>query len=138
MNRYIPLILLFLLTLLANPLGAQVNAKDYRLAIEKISEKMVIDGVLDEPAWNRAQVAKDFFMITPVDTGKARQLSEARVAFDDEYLYISVIFYNNAFKGPYVVESFNRDISFGKNDKLLIAIDPFDNPTTGLSFGLNA
>ena len=73
MNRYIPLILLFLLTLMATPLGAQVNAKDYRLAIEKISEKMVIDGVLDEPAWNRAQVAKDFFMITPVDTGKARQ-----------------------------------------------------------------
>ena len=138
MNRYIPLILLFLLTLMATPLGAQVNAKDYRLAIEKISEKMVIDGVLDEPAWNRAQVAKDFFMITPVDTGKARQLSEARVAFDDEYLYISVIFYNNAVKGPYVVESFKRDFSFGKNDNLLIAIDPFDNQTTGFSFGLNA
>ncbi|MGA0384287.1 MAG: DUF5916 domain-containing protein, partial [Flavobacteriaceae bacterium] len=138
MNRYFPLALLLLLGGLLAPLNAQVNAKDYRLVIEKISEKIVIDGVLDEPTWNRAQVAKDFFMITPVDTGRARQHSEARVAFDDEYLYISVIFYNNAVKGPYVVESFKRDFSFGKNDNLLIAIDPFDNQTTGFSFGLNA
>ena len=138
MNRYFPLALLLFLGGLLAPLNAQVNAKDYRLAIEKINEKIVIDGVLDEPAWNRAQVAKDFFMITPVDTGRARQHSEARVAFDDEYLYISVIFYNNAVKGPYVVESFKRDFSFGKNDNLLIAIDPFDNQTTGFSFGLNA
>jgi hypothetical protein len=134
----IPLLFALLFTVFSIQLSAQVNAKDYRLAIEKISEKIVIDGVLDEPEWNRAQVAKDFFMITPVDTGRARQHSEARVAFDDEYLYISVIFYNNAVKGPYVVESFKRDFSFGKNDNLLIAIDPFDNQTTGFSFGLNA
>lgn len=134
----IPLLFALLFAGISIQLSAQVNAKDYRLAIEKISEKIVIDGVLDEPAWDRAQVAKDFFMITPVDTGRARQQSEARVAFDDEYLYISVIFYNNAVKGPYVVESFKRDFSFGKNDNLLIAIDPFDNQTTGFSFGLNA
>lgn len=134
----IPLLFALLFAGISIQLSAQVNAKDYRLAIEKISEKIVIDGVLDEPAWDRAQVAKDFFMITPVDTGRARQHSEARVAFDDEYLYISVIFYNNAVKGPYVVESFKRDFSFGKNDNLLIAIDPFDNQTTGFSFGLNA
>ncbi|MGA0986989.1 MAG: hypothetical protein ACO3RO_02200 [Flavobacteriaceae bacterium] len=103
MNRIYTGIFIVISSLISSSLTAQVNAKDYRLAIEKISEKIVIDGVLDEPAWNRAQVAKDFFMITPVDTGKARQHSEARVAFDDEYLYISVIFYNNAFKGPYVV-----------------------------------
>lgn len=134
----IPLLFALLFAGISIQLSAQVNAKDYRLAIEKISEKIVIDGVLDEPAWDRAQVAKDFFMITPVDTGRARQHSEARVAFDDEYLYISVIFFNNAVKGPYVVESFKRDFSFGKNDNLLIAIDPFDNQTTGFSFGLNA
>jgi hypothetical protein len=37
-----------------------------------------------------------------------------------------------------VVESYKRDFSFGKNDNFLVAIDPFNNMTTGFAFGLNA
>ena len=77
-------------------------------------------------------------MITPVDTGKATQFSEARVSFDDENLYIAIIFFNNSTQGKYVVESLKRDFSFGKNDNFLVAIDPFNNQNTGFAFGLNA
>jgi len=77
-------------------------------------------------------------MITPIDTGKATQFSEARIAFDDTFLYIEMIFYNNAIQGDYIVESLQRDFSFGKNDNFLVALDPFDNQITGFAFGLNA
>lgn len=124
---YIPIILI-----------GQVNTDDYRLSIQKTNEKIKIDGVLEEAAWKNASVAKDFFMITPVDTGKATQFSEARVSFDDENLYIAIIFFNNSTQGKYVVESLKRDFSFGKNDNFLVAIDPFNNQNTGFAFGLNA
>ncbi|MDG1023271.1 MAG: DUF5916 domain-containing protein [Flavobacteriaceae bacterium] len=121
-----------------NFLWSQVNTDDYRLPIKKTTEKITIDGVLDEMTWKNAAVAKDFFMITPVDTGKATQFSEARVSFDDENLYLSIIFFNNSTQGNYVVESLKRDFSFGKNDNFLVAIDPFNNQNTGFAFGLNA
>ena len=116
----------------------QINFEKYRLPIIKTEEKIKIDGVLDEKTWKEVAVGKDFFMITPLDTGKATQFSEARVSFDDEFLYIGIIFFNNSIKGDYVVESLKRDFSFGKNDNFLVAIDPFNNQSTGFAFGLNA
>ena len=119
-------------------LYGQVNTKIYRLPIQKTNEKIKIDGVLDEITWKNTAVADDFFMITPVDTGKATQFSEARMSFDEENLYISIIFFNTTTQGEYVVESLKRDFSFGKNDNFLVAIDPFNNQNTGFVFGLNS
>ncbi|MDA7694249.1 carbohydrate binding family 9 domain-containing protein [Flavobacteriaceae bacterium] len=135
--KYYPfLIVLFLCTL--NSSMAQINFENHQLSIKKTSENIVIDGVLEEATWQSAAVGKEFFMITPVDTGKANQFSEARVSFDDEFLYIAMIFFNNSVLGEYVVESLKRDFSFGKNDNFLVAIDPFNNQSTGFAFGLNA
>ena len=36
------------------------------------------------------------------------------------------------------MESLKRDFSFCKNDNFLVAIDPFNNQSTGFAFGLNA
>ena len=133
------LVLLFICIISANQKGfTQINFENFKLPIQKTTEKILIDGVLNETTWKEAEVGKDFFMITPIDTGKATQFSEARVAFDDEYLYIAMIFFNNSVQGDYVVESLKRDFSFGKNDNFLVALDPFDNQSTGFAFGLNA
>ena len=133
------LVLLFICIISANQKGfTQINFENFKLPIHKTTEKILIDGVLNETTWKEAEVGKDFFMITPIDTGKATQFSEARVAFDDEYLYIAMIFFNNSVQGDYVVESLKRDFSFGKNDNFLVALDPFDNQSTGFAFGLNA
>ena len=134
--RSFALVVSILLT--ANYTSAQINFEDFQIEIKKTNEPIVIDGILNENTWKEASVGKDFFMITPIDTGKATQFSEARVAFDDEFLYISIIFFNNAVQGDYVVESLQRDFSFGKNDNFLVALDPFNNQSTGFAFGLNA
>jgi hypothetical protein len=76
-------------------------------------------------------------MVLPEDTGKANELSEIRMTYDDKYLYLAATFYNST-PGTYYVESLRRDFSFGKNDNFLIFIDPFNNQTTGFSFGTNA
>ena len=112
--------------------------ESYRIHPQKIDESINIDGFLNEKIWESAEVANDFFMIRPTDGKKANQHSEVRILYDENNIYFGVVFFNNSVKGDYTVESLKRDFSFGKNDNLLIAIDPFNNLTTGFSFGLNA
>ena len=130
----IPLLLLFIFQV---AWGQKFN-KDYVLKIGKTTEEINIDGQLNERVWETAHVADNFSMILPQDDRKATQFSEVKMAYDDKNIYLAVVFYNNTIKGDYVVESYKRDFSFGKNDNFLVAIDPFNNMTTGFAFGLNA
>ena len=127
-----------LLLLISQLAWSQKFNKDYVLKIGKTSEEIVLDGQLNESIWETADLAKNFSMILPQDDRKATQFSEVRMAYDDKNIYLAVIFFNNTVKGDYVVESYKRDFSFGKNDNFLVAIDPFNNMTTGFAFGLNA
>lgn len=126
-----------LLLLISQLAWSQKFNKDYVLKIGKTSEEIVLDGQLNESIWETADLAKNFSMILPQDDRKATQFSEVRMAYDDKNIYLAVIFFNNTVKGDYVVESYKRDFSFGKNDNFLVAIDPFNNMTTGFAFGLN-
>jgi hypothetical protein len=118
-------------------LSAQKINAGYRLGIQKASSPIVIDGILDEKAWEDADVATDFFMITPMDTSFARVKTDVRMSYDDHHLYLIVVNYH-AMEGPYMVESLRRDFSFGKNDNFLLFMDPFEDLTNGFSFGANA
>ena len=126
-----------LLLLISQLAWSQKLNKDYVLKIGKTPEEIVLDGQLNESIWETADLAKNFSMILPQDDRKATQFSEVRMAYDDKNIYLAVIFFNNTVKGDYVVESYKRDFSFGKNDNFLVAIDPFNNMTTGFAFGLN-
>ena len=114
----------------------KINAK-YQLHIHKASSEILIDGAIDEQAWEDAEIATDFFMITPMDTSFARVRTDVRMTYDDENLYLLVENFH-ALEGPYMVESLRRDFSFGKNDNFLLFMDPFDDQTNGFSFGANA
>lgn len=120
-----------------NSLFAQKINSDYRLHIRKASSEIRIDGVLDEQAWEEAEVATDFYMITPMDTSFARVKTDVRMSYDDQNLYLIVV-NHHAVEGPYMVESLRRDFSFGKNDNFLLFMDPFEDLTNGFSFGANA
>ena len=128
---------LLLCIVFALPLFAQKKNAEYRLRILKTDLPIEIDGILSEEAWKHTEVARDFFMVLPVDTGRATQQSEIRMTYDDKNIYLAAEFFNNS-QGPYYVESLRRDFVFGKNDNFLLFIDPFNNLTTGFSFGANA
>ncbi len=117
--------------------NAQKKNADFRYHIRKTTQPIAIDGVVDEEAWLVADVAKDFFMVLPMDTGKANEPSEIRMTYDDKNIYLAATFFNSV-HGQYFVESLRRDFSFGKNDNFLLFMDPFNNQTTGFSFGSNA
>ncbi|WP_273566804.1 DUF5916 domain-containing protein [Maribacter halichondriae] len=116
---------------------SQKKNEAFRLNIRKASGPITIDGVGDDKAWQDTDVAKDFFMVLPMDDGPANEQTEIRMTYDAKNLYLLATFYNSK-KGKYFVESLRRDFSFGKNDNFLLFMDPFNNQTTGFSFGANA
>ncbi|MFN3996655.1 DUF5916 domain-containing protein [Algoriphagus sp.] len=134
--RFLVLFVLLGFGLTSIVFSQKINS-NYRLAIQKASSEIIIDGVLDEKAWEDAAVATDFFMITPMDTSFARVKTDVRMSYDENNLYLIVV-NHHAMEGPYMVESLRRDFSFGKNDNFLLFMDPFDDMTNGFSFGANA
>jgi len=116
---------------------AQKRNAAFEYHIHKASSGVTIDGKMDEKAWADAEVARQFFMVLPMDTSYAKVLTDVRMTYDQENLYILVE--NHLAKaGRYVVESLRRDFVFGKNDNFLLFMDPFDDQTNGFSFGANA
>lgn len=127
----------FIISLLSLSVYSQKKNEAYQLNIRRATGPITIDGHGAEKAWQHTDVAKDFFMVLPMDKGKANEPSEIRMTYDDDMLYLLAIFHQGT-KGPYYVESLRRDFSFGKNDNFLLFMDPFNNQTTGYSFGSNA
>lgn len=119
--------------------GVQAQKKNdaFRLHIREASSPIIIDGVMDERAWEEAEVATDFYMMLPMDTSKAQVRTDVKMTYDQHNLYLIAINYH-AVPGPYMVESLRRDFAFGKNDNFLLFMDPFNDLTNGFSFGANA
>lgn len=109
----------------------------FELNIQKTAHTVTIDGLGDDEAWQHADVARDFNMVLPMDTSRANVKTEVKMSYDDHAIYILAICYKVK-PGPYVVESLRRDFNFGKNDNFLFFFDPFDDRTSGFSFGTNA
>ena len=135
MNKMI-LVLLGFVVFTNNSIAQKKNA-NFKYFIKKTNEKIIIDGKMNESAWQGAQVANNFYMVLPMDTSKAKVRTEVRMTYDDHQFYILAICYKE--KGQIdMVESFKRDWSFLKNDNFLAFIDTYNDQTNGFAFGTNA
>ena len=123
---------LFSITMMAQKINAS-----YELHIYHTAEHIRVDGIVDEPVWKGAETARDFFMVTPMDTSYAEVKTEVSMTYDKSNLYLLAICYN-ALPGPDMVESLRRDFDFQKNDNFILFMDPFEDQTNGFAFGTNA
>lgn len=111
----------------------QDNASQFQLQIKKATGKIVIDGILDEPDWQSAFPAGNFKQNFPFDSSLANKQTEARVTFDDQFLYISAV----CFQPPkYTVQSLRRDFPNASSDMFFVLIDPFRDKLNGFYFGV--
>ncbi len=117
--------------------SAQKKNAAFQVHIHKTTTLITIDGIANEAAWQNAETAANFFMVLPMDTSHAHVKTEVKVTYDDKYFYLLAVCYKPR-AGNNMVESLRRDFSFVKNDNFLVFIDPFEDQTTGYSFGANA
>jgi hypothetical protein len=120
------------------PADAQKKNGEYQLRIQRAHSPIVIDGIVREPAWESAEVAGNFWMVLPMDTGRAKVRTDVRMAYDDRNLYLSAVCFHGDVPGPYMVESLRRDWSFVNNDNFIFFLDTFNDLTNGYTFGVNA
>lgn len=131
-------ILLSLLSLFCLSLFSQNASVDpqenYQLRIKRASSPIVLDGLMGEPAWDEAEVAKDFWMKYPRDGERAPKRTEVRMTYDDRFLYIVAVCYG---EDDYVVQTLKRDARFFEGDGFGIILDPVNRRTNGFLFGVS-
>ncbi len=106
------------------------------LNIKKATDRIRLDGVLTEQSWRDADVAANFFQNFPADTSFAETKTEVRMTFDNDFIYIGAICYDDI-EGDYVIQSLKRDFSYPISDAFAVFIDPFYDKQNGFSFAVN-
>jgi len=118
-------------------LFAQNNTEVYQLNIQRMNEKIRLDGVLDESFWEDVEIATNFWLNfpvggTPVDN---EVQTTVKITYDDDFIYLGVECYG---KGPFLVQSLKRDSdSFWNGDAFAVVFDPVNERTNGVIFGVN-
>ncbi len=123
-------------SLIFSSVKAQNPPVESKVSISKSLEKIKVDGVLDEPVWNKSDVAKDFYLSHPVDNNFATSQTEVRMTFDDNYMYFGIVCHDPT-PGKYLVESLRRDWNWIVTENVTISIDPFNDKTNGFSFSIS-
>ena len=76
---------------------------------------LVLDGVLDEAAWHRADSVTGFIQTPPYPGYSASEPTVVRILYDDQYLYIGAICYASK-PEDLTVMSLEQDFSTRDND----------------------
>jgi len=129
--------LFFIFHLLIKAQNGPVNRNNFQIEISPTNEEIIIDGEKKEEIWKSSPIIKDFFRITPVDTGLASAFTEVQLTYDDNNLYVAIICHDKI-TGKRPVESLRRDFSFPKNDNFIIFMDTYNDQTNGFAFGVSA
>jgi hypothetical protein len=127
---------IFFLIFVSNVFGYEDrdNQELYQVQISRATDEIRVDGVLDEASWKNAKMASDFWMSFPNDTDRADPKTEVRLTYNDDFLYVSAVCYDDK---NYVIQSLKRDVDFWSGDGFAFVIDPINQRTNGFLFGVS-
>ena len=116
--------------------GADEQTPVSEVAAHRLTQSIVIDGVLDEDGWLQWAPITTFFQKEPANLAPASERTEMWVLYDDEALYIGARLLDHAPDSIWVRTS-RRDED-GQTDLFAIAVDPFLDRRSGYYFGVTA
>ena len=100
------------------------------------NEIISLDGVLDEPVWQRAVPATDFIQQDPVFEGEPTERTEVRIAVDSRNLYMGVTCLDSE---PHLMlgNTMKRDEFLSSDDRFMWVFDTFLDARSGYFFEMN-
>jgi Domain of unknown function (DUF5916)/Carbohydrate family 9 binding domain-like len=125
-------ILLFLSSI--SPLFAQETTR--AITVKYITEKITIDGVLDEAIWQKADKTADFWQFFPRDSVKSVNNTEIKMLYNDNTLYVGIK--AETIDKNFVVTSLRRDFAGPTNDNVTFMLDTYNDGTNAFVFSTNA
>lgn len=131
---------LICLCCLSNPILGQETFDikgNYRINIQRATDEIKVDGVLDEATWASADIATNFWMSEPIDGERVpdEDQTEAMVTYDDQFIYVAAKCYSN---DPILMPTLKRDNGdIWSGDVFYVNIDPLNETTNGFLFVTN-
>ena len=107
-----------------------------RITAVRISEPVEVDGILNEPVWQNASPAVDFYQKTPQSGHLSEHRTEVRFLYDETTLYIGAILFDDEPQRA-VTNELKRDFSGFQNDTLAIVLDTFHDRKNAYGFLTN-
>ena len=117
-----------------SPGGASAD-KSFRA--QRVTTRPTIDGVLSEEVWLRAPIIDDLHQVNPVEFAVPSELTEVRVLYDRDAIYISARLYDS---DPSQINArvLRQNQPIGSDDRFFVHIDPYNTRRSGYLFGVNA
>ena len=120
---------------LVNAQGA-VAQDARRAAAVHVDIAPVIDGVVDDRAWQQAEPLADFRQAEPLDGQPATEPTEVRIVYDDTAVYVGVVCHDSD-PSQIVTTDTRRDTGLNGQDSVQIVFDTFRDRQNGFVFGTN-
>lgn len=139
MNNRLTVLLVIIMTEFAFGNGNRVsNNEGAQLSILQTKDEIKLDGILDEDIWSQAIESSDFLNKWPQDTGLAKAQTKVKLTYDEDFLYVAAICYQDM--DALVIQSLKRDNTgaFWDSDGFTIGLDPINTKANGYLFGVNA
>ncbi len=111
------------------------SSKNRSFKVKFIQDFINLDGILNEPIWEEAESASDFWEYFPVDSIQALKQTDIKMLYDDKNLYIGITVYTDG--KDYAVESLRRDFRAGNSDNITLLFDTFNDGNNAFLFGIN-
>ena len=118
----------------AIPLLAQSGPSSYTAQAVRVEEPPVIDGVLGDAAWSRAEVIRDFVQREPFEGRPVSEHTEVRIIYDESAIYVGAWLYDRS-PGAIVVGRTLRDAPLNDTDAFQIVFDTYLDRQNGFVFG---
>jgi hypothetical protein len=106
------------------------------VAAVRITEKVTLDGHLEEPVWKSAIPATDFLQWSPRHGELSPERTEVRFLYDDDNIYVGFTNFDSDM-AHVVIKELKEDFSPQDSDLVGVAFDSLHDRRSGFSFGVN-
>jgi hypothetical protein len=97
---------------------------------------ITLDGALDEEIWRSTAPAAEFVQAEPHEGQPATEITEVRLVYDRDALYIGVRCYDTTPSGL-IVNDIRKDFTPGEQDSFEVLLDTFADRRNGFVFAIN-
>jgi hypothetical protein len=140
MRRVVLLVLLILLVRVDAAASTRQDLDQIRAAKRvtavQINQPIRLDGILDEPEWERATPAIDFYQQQPAEFEQATRKTEVRFLYDDETLYVGAVLYDPE-PDRLIINELKRDFGGSSGDGFGLILDTFQDRRNAFGFLTN-
>jgi hypothetical protein len=135
-------LLLFLIIIISShtfaflPDTLQIRNNDVQILATRLTNKIEIDGKLDESVWATERGFQNFIQHDPAEGAAPTERTVLRIAYDDDALYIGAKMHDSA--PDSIVARLARRDEWITSDHVTVYLDPYYDKRSGYFFTLNA